>query len=442
MLRPLALTAAFLALSVPATAQGPMLTMDEAVARTLARNPATRAAAAGADEARARAREVTAGYLPRVDAVEGWQRGDHPVFVFSSSLGQRRFTAEQFAIDLLNNPEPLSNHRAALVVEQTIFDPGLAARTRGARAGVEIATLAGARVNADLRLAAVTAYAAAVAAHARYAAAGTAADAAAEDLRRTAARRDSGLETEANVLALRVHASAVAARRVQAEADESVARAELNALMREPLDALFVFPQLRPVDVSPDELPTLEARAIAGRPELREAAGRRTQAAAARTAARASLLPRVVAQAALEANGRSFGSRASAWAAGLELRWTLFNGGANLAQVQAAAAAEARLAADEETVRTRVLLDVRKAQAAHRAATARELTGRRMVEQARESQRIIRDRYDAGLASAGDLLRAADTIQQADADRIAALADLHVSLASLARAAGADGVNE
>jgi outer membrane protein TolC len=65
-----------------------------------------------------------------------------------------------------------------------------------------------------------------------------------------------------------------------------------------------------------------------------------------------------------------------------------------------------------------------------------------MVEQARESQRIIRDRYDAGLASAGDLLRASDTIQQADADRIAALADLHVSLASLARAAGADGVNE
>lgn len=441
MLRLTSLTTTFLALASAVLAQGPTLTIDDAVARAIERNPAARSAAAGEDEARARAREATSGYLPRVDAFEGWQRGDHPVFVFSSSLAQRRFTADQFAIDFLNNPGALSNHRAAVTIEQTLFDGGLAARVRGARAGVDLAALARARVRADLRLAVVTAFSAAAAADARHAAARTALETATEDLRRTEARRDVGLETEANVLALRVHAADAEARLVRAEADEAVARAELSALMREPLDASFELAPLQPGAVPlAGDLPTLEARALAERPEVLETAKRRTQAAASRAAARGGLMPRVIAQGGLEANGRSFGERASAWAGALELRWTVFNGGANLAQLKAAAAAEARAEADEESVRTAVLLDVRKAYAAHRAAVAREVTIRRMVEQATESHRIIRDRYDAGLASATDLLRAATTVQQAEADRIAALADLHTSAASLARASGASGL--
>jgi outer membrane protein TolC len=62
--------------------------------------------------------------------------------------------------------------------------------------------------------------------------------------------------------------------------------------------------------------------------------------------------------------------------------------------------------------------------------------GRSSIEQARESQRIIRDRYGAGLAGITDVLRAAAALLDADTERVAALADRITSEAHLRRALG------
>ena len=69
------------------------------------------------------------------------------------------------------------------------------------------------------------------------------------------------------------------------------------------------------------------------------------------------------------------------------------------------------------------------------AATAREATG-----QARESLRMIRDRYEAGLVPASELLRAAEAVLQAESLRIAALTDTYVSAAAVTRAAGTEWI--
>ena len=98
-----------------------------------------------------------------------------------------------------------------------------------------------------------------------------------------------------------------------------------------------------------------------------------------------------------------------------------------------------RAAAERERLETAVRLEVRSAVAGHRAALAREAASRRMVEQARESQRIIRDRYDAGLAPATDVLRAAELVSQAETARTSAVVDARVSAAALDRAAGRPG---
>ena len=71
-----------------AAAQSP-LTLDEAIARALKQNPATRGADAAQREASERARQAKAGWMPRLDVTETWQRGNQPVFVFGSILAQR-----------------------------------------------------------------------------------------------------------------------------------------------------------------------------------------------------------------------------------------------------------------------------------------------------------------------------------------------------------------
>ena len=430
------LTATLIA-AAAAAQDGRPLTLDDAVARALERNPAMRVAAAAGDEAAARVQQASGGYFPRIDVVEAWQGGNQPVYVFGSLLAQRRFTAADFALDSLNHPDALSNHRAAIVVQQAVFD-GWSVRSsvEFARLGASAAQLEREVVAARLRVEVVTAFGRALAAGTARAWAAAAVSTATEDLRRAESRRDLGLETEANVLAFRVHLADAEARQVRAAADESIARASLNAAMAAPLDemtplaALAVMPE-RELDGA-----ALEAAAIAARPELQQAAFARQQADAARTRARAGLLPQVFVNAGAEMNGETFVDRASAWTAALEVRWNLFAGGTDRARVAEATASALRAGAERERLENMVRLEVRTAMADYRSAVAREAAGRRTVEQAHESQRIVRDRYDAGLAPASEVLRATELVAQAESARISTVVDVHVSAAALDRAIG------
>ena len=116
-----ALLVATLFVALPAAAQSP-LSLSEAIARAKAHNPDAGAAAAAEREAAERVTQIRSGYFPKVDFAESWQRGNNPVFVFSSRLAQRQFTAADFALDALNHPDATDNFRTAFSVEQSLFD--------------------------------------------------------------------------------------------------------------------------------------------------------------------------------------------------------------------------------------------------------------------------------------------------------------------------------
>ena len=69
-------------------------------------------------------------------------------------------------------------------------------------------------------------------------------------------------------------------------------------------------------------------------------------------------------------------------------------------------------------------------------ARAREAVGRDAVAQARESRRIIRDRYEAGLTDVVSLTRSAEAVAQAEAQQIAAQVAVVTETAALQRALG------
>ena len=100
------------------------LTLDRAVDDILANNPSLQAAHARMDAAGATASAAQAANFPRISFTESWQRGDQPVFVFSTLLASRRFAASNFAIDQLNHPDPIGYFHATAAVEQVVFDGG------------------------------------------------------------------------------------------------------------------------------------------------------------------------------------------------------------------------------------------------------------------------------------------------------------------------------
>ena len=159
MIRRLPTLIFLLALGIPASAAAQnRLSLADAIARARSQNLDARTAASVERGAKQRITQARAGYLPKVDLSESWQRGDQPVFVFGSLLAQRQFTEANFAIDALNHPDAVDNFRAALTVEQTLFNPTTSANVRAARSGHEVATVGRTLVDQDLAVAVTDAY--------------------------------------------------------------------------------------------------------------------------------------------------------------------------------------------------------------------------------------------------------------------------------------------
>jgi outer membrane protein TolC len=207
--------------------------------------------------------------------------------------------------------------------------------------------------------------------------------------------------------------------------------------MGEPLSAMFSL-DLTPAAIAIDitNPAGLEEEAVKNRPEVAIAVHQEQLAAAAVDAARAAFLPQVTAQGLWEFNGGAWNSRSSSWMAGVAARLNLFHGLADKARLAEAREQAARRAIETGKAETMARLDVQIAIARLEAARASEAVGRSAAEWAQESHRIIQDRYASGLADVTALLRSADAVQQADAQRIAARVHVLTATATLQRAIG------
>jgi outer membrane protein TolC len=421
--------AAMLLNAASALAQTP-LTLDEAIGRARADTPDARALASSIDEADARIQRAQSGFWPRIDVTETVQRGNNPVFVFSSLLSQRRFTAADFAIPALNDPDPVTNTRTAVTLAQPIFNAGLT------RLGVETAELerdeAAATRDAarqDLGYRAAQAFVHVLQFAATVRATDAAVAAAESDRARARARRDVGLATEADVLAVEVHLTDVRQRQIAAAGDLTVARMQLAEAVGLPLTT-EIAPVRPAARQTPGDADALVRQTLIAHPAFRQADIHLRLAEKRRSTARAALLPTIGVLAGWEFNGPTLGDQQSSWVVGGEVRINVFRGFADSARIAEAGHAHVRATAERERVERRIEVDVRSALTHLAAARAREDAGRAALTQARESHRIMRDRYESGLATVTEVLRAAEAVL--DAESRATTAEMNVILQTVA----------
>jgi outer membrane protein TolC len=255
-------------------------------------------------------------------------------------------------------------------------------------------------------------------------------------MKRVQARQEAGFATHADALAVQVHDAEMRAAAVAALGQVEVARARLNELIGAPLDAVWTL-ALEP-GAAPElgDVSALEAEALGARPEVKLAVLQVNGAQAGYEMSRAAWMPQVAFQSGWEWNGGSFADRASSWVLGTEVRFNVFRGGADKARLAESKLAIERQSRERERTEQQVRLDARTAQARLRASIARAEVGRDAVARAKESQRIVRDRYEAGLEDVTSLLRAAQALRQAEALEIAGNVGVLVDTAGLERALG------
>lgn len=430
------LAGALLVVGVPATLSAQMtVTLEDAMARARADTPSARAIAAGVAEATARVTQARARFLPRVDITESVQRGNEPVFVFSTLLSQRRFMPANFDVHNLNDPAAETNIRTAVAVTQPVYDAAAALGVRAAELQRDLAAVDQRRGTQDLALAAARSFVQVLRLEAAERASAAAVAAAESDLERARQRRDVGLVTNADVLALEVHLADSQQRQIATSGDLVVARLELTEALGLPLDRPIVLVKPPPA-AAPADMASLTRQALETRPERQRAEIEIRLAENDRRLAQAAFFPRVGIDTAWEFNGSRWSTQRSGWIVGAAIDVNVFNGFADRARVSAARQAETRTAAERDRIERRIEVDVRSAAARVAAARARETVGRASLAQARESQRIVRDRYDAGLATVTDVLRAAEAVFDAEARATGAEMDTILETVALNRAAG------
>ena len=441
MIRPpgVAVLIALLGVATPALAQSP-LALEDAVRQARTRNPEVGSAAAAEREADQRVTQARATYLPKVDLLASWQRGNQPVFAFSSLLSQSRFTAADFGLDALNRPAPTNNLRSALTVEQRLFDAAAKAALAEARIARNLASVH--RQASDLELAAhvTTAYGRVLAASVANHSAETALEAAHADRELAGYRRDAGLATDADVLQIELYIARARELQIRAASAERIARAQLNQLIGEPLSTAFLLDPLPPLPDLPGlddaALSALEAEAVTNRPDLRRATLQEQLAVTAKSAARAAFLPQISAQGGWELNSGLWHMPRSSWGIGATARINVFNGLADTARVAQGRELATRRRLERESAETAVRLDVWTAVVQLDAARASDRVGRTAVALAQENRRIVRDRYEAGLADVASLLRALDAVAQAETQAVTARVAVLTEAAALTRALG------
>lgn len=422
-------------------AQGPEpLTLRAAVGMALQRNPKFASAQDQADAARDRAAEARAAWYPKIDFSQGFTRGDDPVYVFGTLLRQRQFTAANFALPSLNEPEPLDNFATRLDGQFSLFDSGKTFyRNQGANRLKTAADFEAEQARQDLILAVVRDYYGVIVAREDTLAAQQAVRSAQANEDRVEKMQKAGLVVDADLLSAQVFLAQMKDREISAQNGFEIAQMALARDMGlapdsqpEPSETLA-----EPTSMTTPPQDWMQA-AAQHRPALRAAELQAGASASARKAVRADFGPQINVFADFERDAMTLGAGPSGtnWTAGARLDLNLFAGGAQKARLAEAAANQRSAKHDLEWLRSGVMVQVRQAYLDATAAAQRAAAAKTAVDQAQASLRIIENRYQAGLTDITELLRAQTAQLDARTQYFSALHDWQVARARLEYAAG------
>ena len=413
------------------------LTLHDAVEQTLARNPEIVAAEARMRAAAAREAEARGARFPSVEITESVTRGNHPVFVFGSLLEQGRFAARHFDPAFLNAPDALTNYRAALTARFALFDRFRTTnRVRHSRNGVSRAEVELEEARRRLRAEAIARFYGVAVTGERLRVANEVARMAETDARKTRDRFEQGLLVESDALAADVYVANLKQRVVAADGDLAIARAALATLLQRPLhETIAINGTLPTLRVDPLPLDAAVAHAIANRAPVKLATSEKSDAELRLATERASVLPQIDLFGSLGASGGTFGRRNADHTAGVLMTLELLDR-ARPARVAAARAESEAVSAAETIARDAVTMETIAAWHHLRVATETASVAAAAVEQAQSAGRIVRDRYEQGLTTITEHLRAQTTLVSARFDLLAAQYEIVVAHAELLRATG------
>jgi outer membrane protein len=390
------------------------LTLRHAIQIALKQSPDVDVARAEVEEAKASASVDRTQYLPQVGFTEDITRGSDPVYAFGTRLRQQHFTQADFAVDALNKPEPIGNFATRISGGWLLFDSFRTQRSvQGADLMRKSAASAARAVDQKVVLDVVQGYQRVLYAERRLEIARHELETAEAILSSVDDHVKAGLAVESDRMSAQVSLASRKQGMIAAQGDLDLAWAELRVAMgKQDLKSST----LRPIEQRNFPNADLQQElgtATKNRHDLAALTDGQSAQAAAERAARLSFGPRINAYGNWEDDRQSPGGQGgNNWVAGVQIGIDILPF-AKRAQLAKERAIKARVDAQLAAYRQQVMLQVNQAHIQRQTAQQSLDTARAAIDQAAESLRILKNRYEAGLATITDLLRAEDAEREA-----------------------------
>ena len=425
----------FLLLPCRSSPAGP-LSLQEAVEKALEKSPAVSAHRKMLEAAQARQQAAFSGFLPKAGFREYYLRSDQPVASFGSLLNQSRFTAQDFALERLNDPDSLDNFQTRFTLQQPLFTGGKVQNLyHAASRDAEAVRWEVEGMLAGIGLQTIQAYWGLSLAEESVKVAEMAVATAEESLRQIELLHAEGTVVRSDLLSAKVRLADFQDTLVRARGRARVAETELEILVGEGPEGRWEVSSLLPP--GPQEVPGLDPASLfevakQKRPDYVSLKARSEAAAANVRAARGSFLPQFGVEASYEWNAPQFSEDLEgSYVLGVGLDWSLFEGFRDRASLKEARsndeAARYRLRSHED----RMILEIAEAVAAVQTNQESLQVTQERVAQAEESLRIIQQRYREGLTTVLELEQAELALSSSRLQKLQAIHDLRISLAKL-----------
>ena len=408
------------------------LTIANAVEIALRTNPLTRATRAGNQLAEAHLAEAKAERLPKLVATGNFTRSNNPVFVFGSLLEQGSFGLENFAIDSLNHPDSINNFRSSLTLRLPLFDQRQT-ETRIANAQItqQQAEHQTSLVEQQIRFEVIKTYYGLLLSQARLNVADEAVKTAAADIKRARDMFETGVVVQSDLLAAQVQMAEFRQEQIQSTGELATAQAALNTALGLSVETpQWLSGELSNRTFQVDGVEVLFSLALQNRPDYLQASLASRARSLELRGARGEWLPRVDAFVSAGHSSSHFVGGSGDYAAGGTVTFSLFDAGRK-ARIAQRKADESIANAQQEQLANQIRFEVVRAYQQYISARERLKVVAEVSSQARETLRIVQDRYQAGITTITELLRAQTALVRARSDVLAARYDQYVGYASV-----------
>jgi outer membrane protein len=406
------------------------LTLTECIRVALEANPARRSAAAGVQSAREAVGEAQAPNYPELGLQAGY----------------RRFQTHAFLPGWVRIPPgsptvvgPTDDWLGGLRARYTLYDFGERnAQVQVAKARQGLAEEEQSRIRQDIILRVCYGFYGLTSALEAKGVAEQNLDRSRDHQRLTNWRKEAGAVPKADVLRAQVEVSNAQLALVRAENLIRLARGNLNLSMGQPVESPVAVAPSSQTQVPPEQmdLALYLDQAVQSRPEVRAALKKVEVSQKNIQAAHSAYGPRIRAEGSYGWQDSVFLPQDEDWAVGVTLEWPLFTGFARKHRLARAKAELSKEEAEAERLKLAVRQEVWNAFSKVTEAYQTLETTRTLVQDALESHRLSRERYEAGAGTITELLDAQTALAQAQATRVEAEWDYRIALAQFKWAAG------